>query len=201
MLCTNILCMKVGNLTVFLKIVGGNLKNNWTNTRLVCTHWIAFCMLNPNMVMKIWNMNFFWKKLEQFDWLFALDVRVERVKFCHLDDVCKDGWRTEKNGDGRKEIKRYMEYPASSYLVVQQKMYIYVYAFFTQISWIILFGKPVSKSNLLTNTILFHESSKKFINISLTYAFKSLSNSTHCRLATLCNRLMSLLATHHWHTI
>ena len=30
--------------------------------------------------MKIWIFEFFWKKLENFELPFALDIRVERVK-------------------------------------------------------------------------------------------------------------------------
>ena len=41
-----------------------NLKNVYTNrTRHVCTQLNAFFMLNPIMVMKIPNKNFFWENL------------------------------------------------------------------------------------------------------------------------------------------
>ena len=40
----------------------GYLKNHWTNTRLVCTHFNAFFLLNPNMIIKFeFDIFKFWK--------------------------------------------------------------------------------------------------------------------------------------------
>ena len=41
------------NLKLFLKNSSGHLKNHCTDTKLVCTHFNAFFMLKPNMVMKV----------------------------------------------------------------------------------------------------------------------------------------------------
>ena len=41
------------NLKSFSQISGDYLKNHCTNTRLVCTQFNAFFMLNPNIAMKI----------------------------------------------------------------------------------------------------------------------------------------------------
>ena len=46
------------NLTMFLKTSWGYLKNHWTNTRLVCTHYNAIFMRDPNVGMKIWILTF-----------------------------------------------------------------------------------------------------------------------------------------------
>ena len=38
------------------------LKNHWTNTRLVCTHFNAFSTLHPNIIMRILISKFLEKK-------------------------------------------------------------------------------------------------------------------------------------------
>ena len=58
-----------------------NLKNHWTNTRLVCTHLNAFFMLNPNMAMTIWILKFFDKFGQNWNIVCTRHPRVvERVK-------------------------------------------------------------------------------------------------------------------------
>ena len=47
------------NLRILSQTHQGYLKNHCTNTRLVCTHLNALFMLNPNMVMKNLNFEFF----------------------------------------------------------------------------------------------------------------------------------------------
>ncbi len=45
---------------IFMKIPQAiDLKNHWTKHRLVCTHFDAFCMLNPNMDMTFNNFEIF----------------------------------------------------------------------------------------------------------------------------------------------
>ena len=41
-----------------------NLLNHWINTRLVCTHFNAFFMENPNVTITIWIFKNCWKKIK-----------------------------------------------------------------------------------------------------------------------------------------
>ena len=55
----------------------GYLKNHCCNTRLVCTHFITFIMLNPNMAMKIWILYI-------FDVSSGIDISIQKVNECKL---------------------------------------------------------------------------------------------------------------------
>ena len=70
-------------------------KNHCTNTRLVCTHLKAFCILNPNMAMKSWIFNFFFSKYKILTCHRGLHSTSERVKCVHLlkFPLCKV-WRS-----------------------------------------------------------------------------------------------------------
>ena len=59
------LCRKKLKFETIFSYFKGYLKNHCTNTRLVCTHLNAFCMLNSNMALKIRITNFF-EKNEKF---------------------------------------------------------------------------------------------------------------------------------------
>ena len=70
------------NFTLFSQNWRSNIKNCWTITRLVCTNLNAFCMLNPNMVMKFWiwtcclHSTFIWRGFKfvlRQSWLFDFD--------------------------------------------------------------------------------------------------------------------------------
>ena len=54
---------------------GDYLKNHWTNTRLVCTHFNAFFMLNPNMVIKI-KFKIIFENVVNFGLSSALNIHV-----------------------------------------------------------------------------------------------------------------------------
>ena len=78
------------------------LKNHCTSTRLVCTHFSAFFMLNPNMAMLIWISNFSWKSWEILA-SFALFVLVARVK-----ETEGQGERKRKNSGKNSPNKTYV---------------------------------------------------------------------------------------------
>ena len=64
------------NCNIFLELKD-YLKNHWTNTRLVCTHFNAFFMSNSNMTMKIWISIFFEKVAKIFSLSSALNPHGE----------------------------------------------------------------------------------------------------------------------------
>ena len=69
------------------------LKNHWTNTRLVCTQLSVFFMLNSNMVLKIWNLQIFWKNVGKFwDYLHSAPCSMDRVNSCFSVSVWKHKW-------------------------------------------------------------------------------------------------------------
>ena len=63
--CSLFSWQKLKNVQCLIKIMMGHLKNFWINARLICTYFNAIFMMNPNMAMKTWNLNFFLKICEK----------------------------------------------------------------------------------------------------------------------------------------
>ena len=66
----------------FLRFKGPS-KNHKPTFRLVCTHLNAFFILNPNMHMKHYNFDLFWKKLENLSVVCSWSV-CRGLIFFHL---------------------------------------------------------------------------------------------------------------------
>ena len=81
-------CAKIWNSKIFYHNRTCYLENHCTNTRLVCTHLNAFFMLNPNMVMTIWILKFFWQKVENLIPVVCLWylLRIEMVTYVNTAD-------------------------------------------------------------------------------------------------------------------
>ena len=58
---------------------GGYSKNHWTNTRLVCTHFNAFFILNPNMVLQGCQL------VRIFRISYGKSVQIRKYDLCHSE--------------------------------------------------------------------------------------------------------------------